>query len=343
MGDESYSECRSERVAVGLLGLGSIGLSVVQLLHGESGLRIVGALVRRPGVRGGIHEVPIVHSLNDLLDLRPDVIAEVAGQSALKTYGPTILRSRSDLVISSVGALADRDFLIELQAAAAATGRTLEIAAGAIGALDAIAAAALGGLDRVTYLVRRSADRPLPHVMSHDPPTEREIFSGSAREAALRFPENLNAAAALGFAGLGLDRTEVRVVVDPTVDGIHHEIVATGHFGQLNMSIATPESPIAVGGHECRASATVPILGADTHSLSQPTHAHTARSALLCRRQSKKRPYGGTRGHHFDRVRTWNLGDDACLESPLFMIHWCNDPYHTNPCPLCHSTACSGP
>ena len=243
MGDESNSECRSKRLTVGLLGLGSIGLSVVQLLHGGSGPRIVGALVRRPGVRGDIHNVPIVHSLNGLLELRPDVIAEVAGHSALKAYGPTILRSQSDLVIISVGALADQDFFIELQAAASATGRTVEIVGGAIGALDAIAAAALGGLDRVTYLVRRPPDQPLPHFMSYDPATETEIFSGSAREAALRFPENLNGAAALGFAGLGLDRTEVRIVVDPTVDRIHHEIVATGHFGQLNMSIANPESP----------------------------------------------------------------------------------------------------
>jgi aspartate dehydrogenase len=146
MGDESYSECRSKRVTVGLLGLGSIGLSVVQLLHGGSGPQIVGALVQRPCGRGDIHDAPIVHSLNDLLELRPDVIAEVAGHSALKAYGPTILRSQSDLVIVSVGALADQDFFNELQAAASATGRTVEIVAGAIGALDAIAAATVDGL-----------------------------------------------------------------------------------------------------------------------------------------------------------------------------------------------------
>ncbi len=79
--------------------------------------------------------------------------------------------------------------------------------------------------------------------MSYDAAAETEIFSGSAREAALRFPETLNAAAALGFAGLGLDRTEVRVVVDPTIDEINHEIVATGRFGRLSMSVANPESP----------------------------------------------------------------------------------------------------
>ena len=79
--------------------------------------------------------------------------------------------------------------------------------------------------------------------MLDDPSAETEVFSGSAREAALRFPENLNAAAALGFAGLGLDRTEVRIVVDPAVDRIHHEIAATGRFGRLGVNVANPESP----------------------------------------------------------------------------------------------------
>jgi aspartate dehydrogenase len=238
MGDEPNSERRSKQVTVGLLGLGSIGLSVVQLLQGESGVRVVGALVRRPGVRDGSHDFPIVHSLNDLLALHPDVIAEVAGHAALKAYGPTILRSQIDLVIASAGALADQDFLTELQAAASVTGRTVEIVAGAIGALDAISAAAVGGLDRVTYLVRRPPDQPLPQVTSDNLSAETGTFSGSAREAALKFPDNLNVVAALGFAGLGLDRTAVRVVVDPTVDNLHHEIVATGHFGQLNLSVA---------------------------------------------------------------------------------------------------------
>ena len=238
MGDESNSARPSKPVAVGLLGLGAIGSQVVRLLQERPGLRVVGALVRRPRARG---DVPIVHALNDLLELGPDVIAEVAGQAALKAYGPAILRAQKALIVVSAGVLADRDFFIELEAAACATGTSVAIVAGAIGGLDAIAAA--DGLDKVTYLVRRPPDQPLPHVVSDNPSAKTEVFSGSAREAALRFPENLNAAAALGFAGLGLDRTAVRVVVDPTVDSIHHEIAATGVSCHVKVSVANPESP----------------------------------------------------------------------------------------------------
>ena len=231
------SEIRSKCITVCLIGLGAIGSSVVRMLEGESELTVAGALVRRPRVRNDLYDFRIVSSLDELLELGPDVVAEVAGHSALMSYGPAILRFRSDLVITSVGALAHQDFLDELQAAAAATGKSVEIVAGAIGALDAIAAASLGGLENVSYLVRRPPEDHLPQAELSGPPTETEVFSGSAREAALKYPEKLNVAVALGLAGLGLDRTEVRVVIDPTVESVCHEIVAQGHFGALRMNI----------------------------------------------------------------------------------------------------------
>ena len=65
----------------------------------------------------------------------------------------------------------------------------------------------------------------------------RELFRGSAREGALRFPESINVAAAVSLAGLGLDRTEVCVIADPTVDRNSHEVVAQGEFGELRFEI----------------------------------------------------------------------------------------------------------
>jgi aspartate dehydrogenase len=63
----------------------------------------------------------------------------------------------------------------------------------------------------------------------------RELYRGPAREAALRFPENVNVAAAISLAGLGLDRTTVRIVADPTVVRNTHEIEARGNFGELRV------------------------------------------------------------------------------------------------------------
>jgi aspartate dehydrogenase len=64
-----------------------------------------------------------------------------------------------------------------------------------------------------------------------------EVYRGSAREAALKFPENVNVCAAVSLAGVGLDRTEMCIVADPGVERNQHEVVAEGDFGRLRFEI----------------------------------------------------------------------------------------------------------
>ena len=69
------------------------------------------------------------------------------------------------------------------------------------------------------------------------------IFSGSAREAVPAFPANINVAAALSLAGIGADKTEVRILADPTSDKNIHEIEAEGEFGKLFVRMENVPSP----------------------------------------------------------------------------------------------------
>ena len=138
----------------------------------------------------------------------------------------------------SVAAFADAAFQQRVERAAHDYGRRLYLATGAIAGLDAIAAAAVGGLDSVTHSVRKPPRGLLP--ASEAAEVERsgaalELYSGPAREAAIRFPENVNVAAAVSLAGLGLDRTTVRVVADPAVSRNTHEVEARGAFGELRV------------------------------------------------------------------------------------------------------------
>jgi aspartate dehydrogenase len=166
----------------------------------------------------------------------------MGGHAALACHGPTILRGGCDLVMVSVGALADPAVETALVAAAREGGGRAQIASGAIGGLDAIASAAVGGLDRVTHTTRKPAGALLDPAEAAALTEARELFRGSAREGAKRFPDSINVVAAVSLAGIGLDLTEVRVLADPGISRNQHEVVAEGSFGRLRFEIANVPS-----------------------------------------------------------------------------------------------------
>src|SRR5712691_199992 len=223
---------------VGLIGLGAIGRGVIQLLKAEDDVELVCALVGNPRKRRRPAAPPICGSVDELLELRPEVVVEVAGHDALRCYGPRVLSAGIDLIVVSVGALANPDLENDIRHSAKAGGSRVFVASGAIGALDAIASAAVcGGLSRVTHTTRKPARALLEPAAAADLTEPRELFRGTARAGALRFPESINVAAAVRLAGIGLDRTEVCVIADPTVGRNSHEVVAHGDFGDLRFEI----------------------------------------------------------------------------------------------------------
>jgi aspartate dehydrogenase len=220
---------------VGLLGLGAIAQGVLRLARAEDDLQFVGALVADRTKPRGSTLPPICATVEDLVATRPDVVVEVGGHAALACHGPAVLRAGIDLLLVSVGAMADPAVEQAIVGAACAGHSRAIVVSGAIGGLDAIAAAAVGGLSSVTHTTRKPA-----RTLLGDAPTLQgpcEIFSGSAREGALRFPESINVAAAVSLAGIGLDRTQVKVIADPGVESNMHEVVAKGAFGELRFEI----------------------------------------------------------------------------------------------------------
>jgi aspartate dehydrogenase len=222
---------------VGFIGLGTIGRGVLELLRPTDRLDIVGALVAHPNKQRPTSHVRICTRIEDLIALKPDVVVEVAGHAALRCHGPTVLRAGIDLLILAVGALAERDTERAINTAAQAGHSHVIIASGGIGGLDAIASASAGHLTRVTHFTRKPARALLPAEEASRLTEPRELFAGTAREGALLFPENINVAAAVSLAGLGLDHTEVRVVADPALERNRHEVVAEGDFGRLRFEI----------------------------------------------------------------------------------------------------------
>src|ERR1700683_2043221 len=227
--------------SIGLIGYGGIAQDVMAALREAGDAKVVGVLCR-PGraakARAALGDIVVVESLADLLALCPDVVAEVAGQQAVAEHGPEVLRRGFDLLVISVGALADSALFDRLKTAAREGKSRMLLPAGAIGGIDAIAAMRVGGLSAVRYRSRKppAAGRgsPAEKVADLDKLAGRTVlYRGTAGEAALLYPQNANVAAAVALAGLGFEKTEVELVADPQAPGNVHEIEGEGSAGGL--------------------------------------------------------------------------------------------------------------
>ncbi len=183
----------------------------------------------------------VTHEPARFFGSHPEVVLECAGHQAVRDHAARCLESGADLVLTSIGALVEDGLRERLEAAAAANGRRLIIASAGIGALDILTGAATGGLDRVAMTVRKDpsawygteAERLCDLGRLSAPCT---LYEGSVREGAARYPENVNISAAVALAGIGLDRTELKIIADPTSRRHVVEIEATGAFGRFFFS-----------------------------------------------------------------------------------------------------------
>jgi aspartate dehydrogenase len=190
----------------------------------------------------------VVDSFSFLLDFPIKLAVECANQKVARECAPFFISKGIDLLIMSVGALVQGSFFQEVSREAEERGTHIYIPSGAVGAIDALQAAKIQGLDEVT-LTTRKPPRSLGKIEGVDLEGLREprlIFEGPATEAVVKFPQNVNVAATISLAGVGPDRTLVRVVADPSLTQNIHEIRARGAFGSFEVRFANlpnPENP----------------------------------------------------------------------------------------------------
>lgn len=187
-------------------------------------------------------ETAVVTDAGALLGQRPDLVVECAGHAAVVAHVPPVLRAGIDVVIVSIGALADAELHQNLRSAAAEGRARLILPAGAVGGIDLLAAIGrAGGLE-----VRYRGSKP-PLAWSGTPAEAiidlgalqepRTFFSGTAREAARDYPKNANVAATLALAGAGFEATHVELVADPAAPGNVHEYSVVSPLAKYTMRI----------------------------------------------------------------------------------------------------------
>lgn len=219
---------------------------------GALGSTIARAVARMPDVRLAVYDADEsraralakeLHAARpDNLDLalpQADLVVEAASQEALRGLAQKAMSRGLPLVALSVGAFADDALLEDVTRLARDHGGRLLIPSGAVGALDVLRAAAEEGLEEVTLVTAK----PPEGFGLADVTEPRVLFEGPAREAVKRFPKNVNVAAVLSLAGLGFDRTRVRIVADPALRLNTHTVIARGAFGELHCRVENRPSP----------------------------------------------------------------------------------------------------
>ncbi|HZA48856.1 MAG TPA: aspartate dehydrogenase [Nitrososphaera sp.] len=246
---------------VGLIGCGTIGTHLALAIESRSiaNASLIGLFdvvySNAKSLKSKLKSSPEVHNdFKSLINSPVDILIEAASQEAVRKFGKPIIEAGKDLMVMSVGALADTTFFAELlDQAAIRKGRSrIYVPTGAIAGIDAIRSVK-HLLDSITLTTTKSpkALAGAPFFATREIDLDiltkvTEIYEGSAAEAVKLFPANINVAAVLSLAGIGADKTKVRVLVDPHATTNQHEIVATGRFGDIKITVnnvTTPGNP----------------------------------------------------------------------------------------------------
>ena len=237
-------------VNVGLIGCGSMGSELARtVFRGNAGnARIVGLFDEYVPGRAALadeltsdaHPRPTeTDTVADLINIDSlDLVIECASQVAAAAHIESVLNVGISMLVMSSGAMIDPEFMRSISAAADRNGASIYIPSGAVGGIDALRASK-GLLEEVTIV---STKKPIsltgaPGFAEWENKEISEstvIFEGSASEAVPLFPANVNVAATVSMAGLGPDRTRVRVVADPDSPGNVHEINALSRAGKFS-------------------------------------------------------------------------------------------------------------
>ncbi|MDB5924789.1 MAG: putative L-aspartate dehydrogenase [Betaproteobacteria bacterium] len=242
---------------VALLGAGTIArLFLDHIRRGDLGddVEVVAIAGRSAASRGRVlardYDVPFTVDIESLISQKPDVVVEAASHEAVREYCQPLLAKGIGVIVLSGGALCDDELRSSLEHAARQSGALFYVPSGGIAGLDALKAACVAGVDEVKITVMKppAAWKNIQYVeqlaIDLDRLTEPHIlYEGTARGGVPLFPANVNIAAVLSMAGIGFDRTRLKVLADPALKHNTHMIEIRGKTGNISIKVENVPAP----------------------------------------------------------------------------------------------------
>ena len=240
------------KLKIGIIGCGAMGSEIARACQGmlsssmelaaicdideEKARKLSGSL--KPGAK--------VLKLDELIE-GADLVVEAASAAVSGSVLEKCIKAERDCLIMSVGGLiAKADLLKE----ADASGVRVYIPSGALCGIDGLKSASGGRVESVTLTTRKPPKglEGAPYLKEKKidlsgVKKETVVFEGTAVEAVKGFPANVNVSAVLSLAGIGAEKTRVRIVTSPEYTRNTHEVEITGDFGRIMTRTENVPSP----------------------------------------------------------------------------------------------------
>lgn len=248
----------SKLLKIGIVGCGAIGSSLAKVIvkdfSGEALLCGLYDLDKSKTVSlskrlsGGSSLVR--PNLKQLI-ARSGLVIEAASAKVSWVIAELALSAGKDIMIMSVGGVSGR--LKQLSALAKKNNARVYMPSGAISGIDALKAAGIGRIKKVVLTTTKNplSFRNVKYVESKGINLAKinkdiVLFSGVAAQAVKCFPQNINVAAVLSLAGIGANKTLVRIIASPKVTKNIHEIKIecdAGNISTRTENILHPDNP----------------------------------------------------------------------------------------------------
>jgi len=191
-----------------------------------------------------------VLNLTQLIN-RSDLVIEAASAKSSWEIAKNVLSKGRDIMLMSVGGIVSH--LKKLSDLAKRYNSKVYIPSGAISGVDALKAARIGKIKKVILTTRKNplSFKGVGYAEEKNIDLKRIrkdkiLFSGTAKEAVTYFPQNINVAAILSIAGLGADKTEVKIIASPKINKNIHEIEIESEAARIftrTENVLHPDNP----------------------------------------------------------------------------------------------------
>jgi aspartate dehydrogenase len=224
------------KLKIGIVGCGAIGSSLAKAIVNDfSKLAVLVALydidLKKTRYLSRLiskDKSLLTKSLEQLIN-KSDLVIEAASAKSSWEIAKEVLINRRSIMIMSIGGIVSH--FKELSKLAERHNTKVYLASGAISGIDALKAAKLGRIKKVFLTTRKNpaSFKDVEYVVRKKVNLDKIkkdtlLFSGSAKDAVKYFPQNINVAGLLSIAGIGKDKTQVKIIASPKIKKNIHEI-----------------------------------------------------------------------------------------------------------------------